>query len=126
MFPLIANADSNAAGVAVTNGGAATSFNGVYIDSIITSVAGWIDALVPLLIGLAVVAFFWGLVRYIWGGAEAKAASISMMVWGLIAIAIMVSIWGLVALLQDISNVKGGNGQIVRPELPGIEAGDDL
>lgn len=93
-----------------------------YIDSIIEAVSGWVSMLVPLLIGLAVVVFFYGLVKYIWGGAEAKSAAISSMVWGVIAIAVMVSIWGLVGLLQDISGVEANSsdGSRIAPTLPDV------
>lgn len=109
MFPLIANAQY-VTGVV----------NSTYITSILTAVDTWIGMLVPLLIGLAVVVFFFGLVKYIWGGAEAKSAAISSMVWGVIAIAVMVSIWGLVGLLQNISGVQGNQeaGASIAPSLP--------
>lgn len=110
MFPLIANAQ--------------TAIRPDYVNSIIEAVGQWINMLVPLLIGLAVVVFFYGLVKYIWGGAEAKAAAISSMVWGVIAIAVMVSIWGLVGLLQDISGVdknSQADGGGIAPDLPRVE-----
>lgn len=112
MFPLIANA------VAGT-----TVFSSTYINSILEAIGGWIGMLVPLLIGLAVVVFFYGLVKYIWGGAEAKSAAISSMVWGVIAIAVMVSIWGLVGLLQDISGVDSTSNAPTVP-IPGFSSSD--
>jgi hypothetical protein len=110
MFPLIANAQ-----MAYQTG----AVNPTYITSILNAISTWIGMLVPLLIGLAVVVFFFGLVKYIWGGAEAKSAAISSMVWGVIAIAVMVSIWGLVGLLQDISGV-GTQTTTNLPEIEGI------
>lgn len=107
MFPLIANAASD-----FDSSG--------YINSILAAISEWISLLVPLLIGLAVVVFFFGLVKYIWGGAEAKSAAISSMVWGVIAIAVMVSIWGLVGLLQNIAGIDADQdaGMTIAPKLP--------
>lgn len=99
------------------------TFNPGYINGVIEAVGKWINMLVPLLIGLAVVVFFYGLVKYIWGGAEAKASAISSMVWGVVAIAVMVSIWGLVGLLQDISGINKrsqADGGSIAPDLPPV------
>lgn len=52
---------------------------------------------------LGLLAFFWGLVRYIFKiGGDTKAAEEGrkLMIWGTLAIFVMVSIWGLVRLLQ--------------------------
>lgn len=111
MFPLIAHAQY------VTG-----QFSGFYIDSVLKAISGWVNMLVPLLIGLAVVVFFYGLVKYIWGGAEAKASAISSMVWGVVAIAVMVSIWGLVGLLQGMAGVTGDQsaGLNIDPAIPTV------
>jgi len=95
-------------------------FNPDYIESIINAFDTWVGLLVPVLIGLAVVVFFVGLVKYIRGGAETKASAISSMVWGVIAIAVMVSIWGLVGLLQGIAGIEGDQdaGTTIAPRLP--------
>jgi hypothetical protein len=113
MFPLIANA--------ATTG---HNFDATYISGILSALAGWINMLVPLLIGLAVVVFFVGLVKYIWGGAEAKASAISSMVWGVIAIAVMVSIWGLVGLLAGMAGVENVSSTTA-PALPGFDSAPD-
>ena len=58
---------------------------------------------VPLLIGLAVVVFFWGLVKYLnagMGDAKNIKEARDLMIWGIIAITVMVSVWGIVKVVQ--------------------------
>jgi Flp pilus assembly protein protease CpaA len=65
-----------------------------------------------LFITMAIVVFFWGLIRYIFGstgGGEAKAASLTTIVYSIIAIFLMVSIWGVIHLLQATFGVGNSN-----------------
>lgn len=96
--------------------GTQTSVNASYITGLLQAVRSILDTLVPLLIALAVVLFFFYIVKYIWGGAEDKDASKKGIIWSIIAIAIMMSIWGLVGLLQNITGV--GSATIAVPTLP--------
>ena len=75
---------------------------------------------VGILIGLAVLAFLYGLARYILrtDDAEGKQGAKNIMIWGVITIFIMVSIWGFVALLQDISGTPGDNVILPIPQVP--------
>lgn len=68
----------------------------------------FLNALIGLAITLAIVVFFWGLIKYLWGaGSSAESASegLQIMMWGVIAIFVMVSIWGIIRLLQNTFNV---------------------
>ncbi len=63
---------------------------------------------VPLLIGLAMLAFFYGLVMFIWKGkegGETLAKSKQFMIYSLGAIFVMVSIWGIIYLIQSVLGV---------------------
>jgi hypothetical protein len=65
-----------------------------------------LNGAIGLLITLAIIAFFYGLVRYLFTeGAEGKAAGLKIMLMGVITIFVMVSIWGLVRLLQSTFQV---------------------
>ena len=68
----------------------------------------FLNALVGLFITLAIVVFFWGLVKYIWsvGGSEDKSEGLQIMMYGVIAIFVMVSIWGIIRLLQNTFGVQ--------------------
>jgi len=66
-----------------------------------------LNGAIGLLITLAIIAFFWGLVRYLFGdGAEGKSEGLKIMLMGVITIFVMVSIWGLVRLLQSTFGVS--------------------
>lgn len=53
--------------------------------------------------------FFWGLAKFIWGGAEDKKQGRNIMIWGIVALFVASSIWGIVFLLRTTFGV--GNNQ---------------
>ena len=65
----------------------------------------FLNALIGLFITLAIVVFFWGLIRYVLAAGEAKAEGLQLMFMGVIAIFVMVSIWGIIRLLQSTFKV---------------------
>lgn len=65
-----------------------------------------LNAAIGLLITLAIIAFFWGLIKYLFTeGSEGKASGLKIMLMGVIVIFVMVSIWGIVRLLQSTFQV---------------------
>ncbi len=77
--------------------------------------------LVPFLIGLAVLAFFWFLIEFIWKGRDDKDAQTkarSGMGWSILALFIMVSIWGIILFLGGVTGIKQG-GNMTGFNLPG-------
>ena len=69
-------------------------------------VSTFLNSLVYLLITLAIVVFFWGLITYLASGGETKAKGLQIMLYGIIAIFVMVSIWGIIRLLQNTLSVQ--------------------
>ena len=71
--------------------------------------------LIPLIIGLAVVVFLWGVLRFIMAAGDQKKREEgrNFIIWGLIGITIMFSIWGLVKILTDTLNLDN-----TRPVIP--------
>ena len=65
----------------------------------------FLNALIGLFITLAIVVFFWGLIKYLWTQGEDKTEGLSIMFYGVIAIFVMVSIWGIIRLLQNTFKV---------------------
>ena len=65
---------------------------------------------IPLIIGLAVVYFLWGVLKYVTAGGdeESKGAGRDMMIYGIIALFVMVSVWGLVGVLKGTFNLSEG------------------
>lgn len=67
---------------------------------IIGKVSDILNLIIPLIIGLAVVVFLWGVLKYVTAGeSDDKSAARGLMIYGIIAIFVMVSVWGLVNLL---------------------------
>ncbi len=83
-----------------------------FVDIIILSV---LDPLVLLIMALALVYFLWGVSKFILHGGDAakREEGRQVMIYGIIALAVMVSVWGLVRLLTDTFGI-----QSVVPLLP--------
>ena len=68
-----------------------------------------LNGAIGLLVLLAIVGFFWGVIKYMFGdGGTAKSEGLKFMMYGIITIFVMVSIWGIIKLLQDTVDVGGG------------------
>ena len=66
----------------------------------------FLNALIGLFITLAIVVFFYGLIKYLAGlKGDSGKEGIQIMMWGVIAIFVMVSIWGIIRLLQQTFRV---------------------
>ena len=67
-------------------------------------------ALVPILIGLAIIAFLYGVLMFIVrsssGDADGRKEAINFMFFGIIGIAVMVSVWGLVLFVTKTFGVN--------------------
>lgn len=69
-------------------------------------VSTFLNSLVYLFITLAIVVFFWGLIKYLLGdGQEGKSEGLKIMLMGVVTIFVMVSIWGIIRLLQSTFRV---------------------
>jgi len=78
------------------------------IGKVIALLTGLVNALIPLLVGAALVAFFWGLVLYIFKDAgEGGGPGKKLMIWSLVALFVMVSVWGIIRLAQESLGITG-------------------
>ncbi|MFA5876890.1 MAG: hypothetical protein WC880_00835 [Candidatus Paceibacterota bacterium] len=78
----------------------------------------------PIVVALALLAFFWGLVTYIFGSSndEKRKKGIHIMVWGIIALFVMLSVFGIINALQSTLGVQ--NTQISIPKVtPDVDGG---
>ncbi len=87
---------------------AAFNCSGVGLEKIVCVAGSLIASLVPIVMVLALLYFFWGLAKFILaaGNEGAKAEGKNIMIWGVVALFVMVSVWGLVAFLQDTFGVN--------------------
>ena len=94
-------------------------------DSIITKVTETVvKSTASLLLALALLAFFWGIVEYIWakrsGDAKGVADGSKFMVSGLIALFVMFSVYGIVKFAQG---TLFGNADMTSITIPNINFG---
>ena len=78
------------------------------LETLAEDIASIIDILIPAAFGLALLAFFWGLAKYILsaGDEEAKEQGKRIMIGGVIAIFVAAAIWGIVEFLGGLIGVN--------------------
>ena len=95
------------------------------ISDLLTRMKGWLGTITPIVSGLALLAFFWGLARFIYGQANGQEklveAGRKLMLWGVIALFIMFSIWGIISvLIVDILGAGTNQQSLTPPCLNGL------
>ena len=80
-------------------------------ENAIRTLSDWIGLLVPFLLALATLFFFWGLTKFILNAdqEEARVDARNIMIWGVLAVFVMVSIWGLVAFISNTLGLNNNN-----------------
>ena len=88
------------------------------LQNIVDSIGRIITAAIPIVFGLALLAFLWGLVKYIFaqGDETAKADGKKIMLWGLVALFVGASVWGIVTILRTTLGI-GKESSIIVPEV---------
>jgi len=86
------------------------------LGGILTTIKGLLDAIIPIVITLAVIYLFYGVAKYVMaaGDEEAQKQGRSIMIYGVIGLFVIVSIWGLVGVVQSTFGVSGG-GNVTLP-----------
>ena len=82
---------------------------------------GVVGQLAKLAIGLAILAFFWFLIKFIWKGSDSateKEASMKGMGLSIVALFVMFSIYGIIGWLGGTVGVNQG-GSAPTPCIPG-------
>lgn len=94
--------------------------NGTTLLSLLALAQTIVTRLVPFAVGVAVIAFFWFLIKYIMQGgesAEAKSLSYKGMLYSILAIFVMVSIWGIIGVFGSMLGI-GQGGSVPIPGVP--------
>ena len=91
------------------------------IESLVIAIGNIVELALPIVVGIALLVFFWGLVKFIFaqGNEEAKADAKKIMLWGLIALFVMVAVWGLVQFIGTALGINQGQ-TITVPTVPGL------
>ncbi len=91
------------------------------VQTLLQLVGTVLNSLVPLAIGLAVVIFLFGVIKYVTAGdsEDGRKNGRQLMLWGIIGLFVMVSVWGLVLVLNSTTGIgQGGTG--TAPTLPPV------
>jgi len=93
--------------IALANGG---------LENLVGQAYGLIQGLIPVVIGLGVLVFLWGVLQYVIAKDDSgKEQGRVFMLWGIIALFVMVSVWGLVNILRETLDLDNAT-----PTAPGI------
>ncbi|HEY9584834.1 MAG TPA: hypothetical protein VJI33_04685 [Candidatus Paceibacterota bacterium] len=90
------------------------------VTDIIKLAGYWLSLLVYIVIGIAMVLFFWGVIKYVIAGSgneEGKQQARNLIIYGIAGIFVMVAIWGIVYFLASLFGVGIGGTPVV-PNLP--------
>lgn len=85
---------------------------GSLVDLANTLATGVVTSLGYLMFTVAVVAFLFGMVQFIWAARNGDAGKgvengKQFMLWGLIALFVMFSVWGIIKFTQGVFNIQG-------------------
>lgn len=84
---------------------------------ILISFAGDVlNRIIPVIIALTLVTFFWGLFKYVKGSQKDATQGKHIMIAGLLALFVMVSVWGIIRLMQNTLGVSTAPVNI--PQVP--------
>ena len=79
------------------------------INTVAVGIGTIVNTLLPIMMGLAVLAFFWGLVKYIANASDeaAKESGKTLMIWGMVALFVMVALWSILGYVQTQLGITG-------------------
>ncbi len=81
------------------------------LSGVITKISNLFGEIVPVLVGLGVIYFVWGVIQYfIADSEEAKTKGKDRIIFGIIGLAVIISVWGLVAILNQTLGLGGSTG----------------
>ena len=92
------------------------------IETLLKSIGRLVSIATPIVVGIALLVFFWGLVQYIMSaGDEGKRGEARQhMIWGVIALFVMVAVWGLVRFVGDAVGIQTEGGSVNVPTVNGV------
>ncbi len=79
------------------------------VTGLIAKVGGWIDSLIPIVVGLALLYFLWGVAKFILASANSgdREEGKKHMFWGIVALFVIFSVWGLVQFITASTGISG-------------------
>ncbi len=79
------------------------------LETLLKAIGKLVSLATPIVIGLALLAFFWGLVKFIFASSDDdKKSGKSFMIGGIIALFVMVAIVGIIKFIASAFDVQTG------------------
>jgi hypothetical protein len=114
--PFVALAQVGTVGAA--QGSCDLSSSGGTLFGLLCKFGTLLNAIIPILIALAVVYFVWGVVTYVIASdEEAKKTGRDRIIFGIIGLAVIIGMWGLVNLLRN-TFVLNNTQNVTLPVIP--------
>lgn len=90
------------------------------IEDVLDLFVDYISEIIPILVGLAIVVFFWGIIKFIFYADDerTKAEGKQLMVWGMVILFVMVSLWSIVGFLQESTGLDATGSLGSNPTIP--------
>jgi len=91
----------------------AQAFQG--LKSLLTSFGGLINKAIPVIFGICLVYFFWGLSQFILhdaGNDKTREDGKKKMIWGIVALFVFISIYGILRLIGELIGLPIQTGPI--------------
>lgn len=93
---------------------------GTGLSGLFIKISDLLNAVIPLIIGLAFVVFLWGVYKYIVApGPEEKSKGKDTIIYGIIGLFVMLSAWGIVNILTQTFDLETATPS----SIPGIPSG---
>ncbi len=90
------------------------------MKALLQAATGVINQLIVVVAGLAVLYFFWGLMKFIFhaDSEDAQTEGKNIMKWGIITLFVMTAVWGLVRFVGVALSIplNGSGGSLIIPE----------
>ena len=92
------------------------------ITNIVQSIKSIVSSAIPIAFGILVIAFFWGLAKFIFsaGDETAQKGAKSMMLYSIVAMFIAGDIWGIIRFIGDQLNIDTDTSNVTVPTVPGL------
>ena len=87
------------------------------VETFLRSIGRLVDLALPIVVGIALLGFFWGLAQFVFaaGDEDAQEKAKRHMIWGVVALFVMVSVWGLVRFVGSAVGITEEGGSISVP-----------
>ncbi len=92
------------------------------VQNLVRTAGNIIGSLIPILIAIAMIVFFWGLIKYIRSPGEGHEEGKKIMIAGLVSLFVMVCVWGIIIFAAQALGINP-NQVAPAPGIPGYNSG---